>query len=110
VQEELNGIGFVIFGGCLNILQVFEVNLIDSPIVDTRLIHDYPGLTQKIREKCPKLALQSLMMAIFIYEGMDLRRLQSHHCLLIKLECMMVHAHIMETSNEPTNIMQKSLG
>ena len=72
MQEELNGIGFVIFGGRLNILQVFEVNMIDSPIVDTRLIHDYLGLIQKIREKCPKLALQSQMMAIFIYEGMDL--------------------------------------
>jgi hypothetical protein len=91
----LNGIGFVIFGSRPNILQVFEVNLIVSPIVDNRLIHDYPGLTQKIREKYPKLTLQSLMMAIFIYEGMDQLRLQNHHCLLIKLECLMTHAHIM---------------
>jgi hypothetical protein len=105
----LNGIGFVIFGGRHNILQVFEVNLIDSPIVDTRLIHGYLGLTQKIREKCPKLTLQSLMMAIFIYEGMDQQRLQNHHCLLIKLEFMMIHTHIMETFNNPTDIMQESL-
>jgi hypothetical protein len=34
-------------------------------------------------------------MAIFIYEGMDELRLQNHHYLLIKLECMMTHAHIM---------------
>jgi hypothetical protein len=73
----LNGIGFVIFGSCPNILQVFEVNLIVSPIVDSRLIHGYPGLTQKIREKCPKLTLQSLMMAIFIYEEMDQLRAAS---------------------------------
>jgi hypothetical protein len=38
VQEELNGTSFVIFGGCMNILQVFKVKVVDTPIVDTRLM------------------------------------------------------------------------
>jgi hypothetical protein len=95
VQEELNGTGFVIFGDRVNILQVPKMKLVDSPIVDTRLIHDYPAFAQNIRQKCPKLALQSLMIAIYIYERMDQPRLQRHHYLLIKLECMTVHAYIM---------------
>jgi hypothetical protein len=38
VQEELNGTSFVIFGDCMNILQVFKVKVVDTPIVDTRLV------------------------------------------------------------------------
>jgi hypothetical protein len=38
VQEELNGIGFEIFGDCMNILQVSKVKVVDTPIVDTRLV------------------------------------------------------------------------
>jgi hypothetical protein len=34
----LNGTGFVIFGDCMNILQVFKVKVVDTPIVDTRLV------------------------------------------------------------------------
>jgi hypothetical protein len=72
------------------------VKLQDSPIVYTRLIHDYPALAQKIRQKCPKVALQSLMMAIFIYEEMDQPRLQRHHYLVLK---MVVHGHSLKTYN-----------
>jgi hypothetical protein len=60
VQEELNGTGFVIFGDRVNILQVSKIKLVDTPIVNTRSIHDYPIFAQKINQKCPKLALQSL--------------------------------------------------
>jgi hypothetical protein len=45
----LNGSGFVIFRNRVNILGIPKVKLVDSPIVDTRLIHDYPALAQKIR-------------------------------------------------------------
>jgi hypothetical protein len=38
VQEELNGTGFVIFGDYMNILQVSKVKVVDTPIVDTRLV------------------------------------------------------------------------
>jgi hypothetical protein len=38
VQEELNGTSFVIFEDCMNILQVFKVKVVDTPIVDTRLV------------------------------------------------------------------------
>jgi hypothetical protein len=38
VQEELNGTGFVMFGDSMNILQVFKVKAVDTPIVDTRLV------------------------------------------------------------------------
>jgi hypothetical protein len=62
----LNGSGFVIFGDRVNILGIPKVKLVDSPIVDTRLIHDYLALVQKIRQRCPNVALESLMMAIFI--------------------------------------------
>jgi hypothetical protein len=71
VQEESNGSGFVIFGDRVNILGVSKVKLVDSPIVDIRLIHDYPALPQKLRQKCPKLIVQSVNKAIFIYGGMD---------------------------------------
>jgi hypothetical protein len=50
----------------VNILGIPKVKLVDSPIVDTRLIHDYLALVQKIRQRCPNVALESLMMAIFI--------------------------------------------
>jgi hypothetical protein len=33
----------------MNILGIPKVKLVDSPIIDTRLIHDYPALAQKIR-------------------------------------------------------------
>jgi hypothetical protein len=39
-QEKLNASDFRIFGYCMNILQVFKVKAIESPTLDTRVIHD----------------------------------------------------------------------
>jgi hypothetical protein len=38
MKEELSRTGFVIFGDCMNILQVSKVKVVDTPIVDTRLV------------------------------------------------------------------------
>jgi hypothetical protein len=38
MKEELSGTSFVIFGDCMNILQVSKVKVVDIPIVDTRLV------------------------------------------------------------------------
>ena len=70
----------------MNILGVLEMKVVVSPIVGSRLIHDYPALAQKIRKKCPKLALQSLMMGIFIYEGMDQPRCRNMGCTKYSLK------------------------
>jgi hypothetical protein len=83
------------------------VKLVDSPIIDTRFIHDYPAFVQKLRQKCPKLTVQSVNKAIFIYGEMDQLWLQRHHYLQIKIECMMVHAHIMQTFNDPTAPLER---
>jgi hypothetical protein len=34
----MNGTGLVIFGDYMNILQVSKVKVVDTPIVDTRLV------------------------------------------------------------------------
>jgi hypothetical protein len=91
----------------VNILRIPKVKLVDSPIVDTRLIHDYPTLTQKIRQRCPKVALESLMMAIFIYVEMDQPSLHRHHCLVLKMRFMVVHGDTLETFNGPTTLPKK---
>jgi hypothetical protein len=38
MKEELSRIGFVIFGDYMNILQVSKVKVVDTSIVDTRLV------------------------------------------------------------------------
>jgi hypothetical protein len=38
MKEELSRTGFVIFGDRMNILQVSKVKVVDTPIVDTRLV------------------------------------------------------------------------
>jgi hypothetical protein len=38
MKEELSRTGFVIFGGCMNILQVSKVKVVDTPIVDTPIV------------------------------------------------------------------------
>jgi hypothetical protein len=38
MKEELSGTGFVIFGDLVNILQIFQVDIIGSPTNDTRLV------------------------------------------------------------------------
>jgi hypothetical protein len=93
----------------VNILGVSKVKLVDSSIVDTRLIHNYPALVQKIRQRCPKVVLQSLTMTIFIYVEMDLPSLQRHHCLVLKMRFMVVHGDTLETYNGPM-VLPKKLG
>jgi hypothetical protein len=104
----LNGSGFVIFRDHVNILGISKVKLVNSPTVDTRLIHDYPALAQKIRQRCPKVALESLMMAIFIYVEMDQPSLQRHHCLVLKMRFMVVHGDTLEIYNGPTALPKES--
>jgi hypothetical protein len=108
VQEQLNGTGFVIFGHRVNILGVSKVKLVDSHTLDSRVIYDDRALEQKLTKKHPKVVLHSGKTTIFIYEEMDQPRLQRHHYLLIKLECMVVHAHNVETFNDPTEPPKKS--
>jgi hypothetical protein len=103
----LNGSGFVIFGDHVNILGISKVKLVDSPIVDTRLIHDYPAFVQKIRHRCPNVALESLMMAIFIYVEVDQPSLQRHHCLVLKMRFMVVYGDTLETYNGPKALPKK---
>jgi hypothetical protein len=47
MKEELSGIGFVIFGDCMNILQVSKVKVVDTPIVDTRLVLNWTPSSTK---------------------------------------------------------------
>ena len=91
----------------MNILEIPKMKLVDSPIVDTRLIHDYPALAQKIRQRCPNMTLESLMMAIFIYVEVDQPSLQRHHCLVLKMRFMVVHGDTLETYNGPKALPKK---
>jgi hypothetical protein len=47
------------------------------------------------------MALESLMMTIFIYVEMDQPSLQRHHCLVLKMRFMVVHGDTLETYNGP---------
>jgi hypothetical protein len=38
MKEELSGTRFVFFGDRMNILQIFQVDIIESPTNDTRLV------------------------------------------------------------------------
>jgi hypothetical protein len=47
MKEELSRTGFVIFGGCMNILQVSKVKVVDTPTVDTRLVLNWTPSSTK---------------------------------------------------------------
>jgi hypothetical protein len=47
MKEELSGTGFVLFGDCMNILQVSKVKVVDTPIVDTRLVLNWTPSSTK---------------------------------------------------------------
>jgi hypothetical protein len=53
------------------------------------------------------MALESLMMTIFIYVEMDQPSLQRHHCLALKMRFMVVHGDTLETYNGPTTLPKK---
>jgi hypothetical protein len=47
MQEELSGIGFVIFEDRVNILQIFQVDIIGKPTNDTRLVLNWTPSSTK---------------------------------------------------------------
>jgi hypothetical protein len=56
----MNGTGFVVFGDCMNILQVSKVKVVDTPIVDTRLVLNWTpsSTTCSTSHWLPQSALQ----------------------------------------------------
>jgi hypothetical protein len=63
MKEELSGTGFVIFGDRVNILQIFQVDIIGSPTNDTRLVLNWTPSSTKystshwLAQSAPELPL-----------------------------------------------------